>query len=297
MFKNSKMRLTSKSWPLLAWFAVLSIISACNSSIEDTKDAAAIKFDQQVERLKMADKCLEEEIPRYTKENTWFYELGRREDSLILLVKTYVGCGYTGSCGNRILLIIGTQMKWSFCGLLDHVSDRLINGGVKSFFLTNRGYQTGKLKHRYDWNGVGFDSKTISRNNIPWDILRQLPLDEEKCVSSNYDCFAVDEIELQKLELGVKGEKGVLVSPRYTFFDNKNNTGDKEYWLFKVEEKERYKLLNKFQNVTEFLLTRKSRNGHYNIYTEETDSNSYLSVKKEYIWGNEEYVEGSLSRW
>lgn len=291
------MRFTSKNWLLLGLFLVLSLLFACNSNVEeDTKDAAAIKFDQQVEVLKIADKCLDEEIPIYTKENTWFYELGRKENFLILLVKTYVGCGYTGSCGDRILLIIGTQMKWSFCGLLDHVSDSLVNGGVKSFFLTNRGYQTGELKHRHDWNRVDFDSKTISRNNIPWDILRQLPLDEEECVSSNYDCFAVDEIELQELELGVKGEKGVLVSPRYTFFDNKNNnTRDKEYWLFKVEEKERHRLLNKFQNVTEFLLTRKSKNGHYNIYTEETDSNSYSTMKKEYIWKNKRYVVDSLS--
>ncbi|MBL4649559.1 MAG: hypothetical protein JKY03_07490 [Aureispira sp.] len=281
---------------LLSLFVTLSVLSACNSVEGETKDAAAIKFDEQVEILKIADKCLDEEIPVYTKENTWFYELGTNEDSLMLLVETYVGCGYTGSCGNRILLVIGTEMKWSFCGLLDHVSDSLVNGGVKSFFLTNRGYQTGKLKHRHDWNGVDFDSKNISRNNIPWDILRQLPLDKEACKSSNYDCFAVEEIELQELEIGVKGEKGILVSPRYTFFDNNNSTGDKEYWLFKVEEKEQYQLLNKFQNVSEFLLTRNSKNGHYNIHTEETDSNSYFTMKKEYVWVNKQYVVSSLSR-
>jgi hypothetical protein len=296
MLKNNKMYSIPKKIFLLSLFIVLSILSACNLIVGETKDVAQIQFEEQVEILKIADKCLDEKLPIYTRENTWFYELGTNEDSLILLVKTYVGCGYTGSCGDRILLIVGTEMQWSFCGLLDHVSDSLINGGVKSFFLTNRGYQTGELKHRHDWNGVDFDSKTISRNNIPWDILRQLPLDEEECVSSYYDCFAVDEIELQELEIGVKGEKGILVSPLYTFFDNKNSIGDKEYWLFKVEEKERYELLNKFQNVTEFLLTRNSRNGHYNIYTEETDSNSYSTMKKEYIWEKERYVVGSLSR-
>lgn len=61
----------------------LRFVSACYLNVEYSKDAAAaIKFDQQVEVLKIADKCLDEEILIYTKGNVWFYELGRREDSL-----------------------------------------------------------------------------------------------------------------------------------------------------------------------------------------------------------------------
>lgn len=271
---------------------VLSILVACNSIEAEKKSVANIKFDQYLELLKQVDKCLENEIPAYTEENTRFYELGTRKDSLILLVETYIGCGYTGSCGNRILLIVGNQLKWNFCGLVEQVSGSPDNMGVKRFFLSNRGYQTGKLKHRYDWNGSNFDSKIISRNNIPWDILEQLPLDEENCKSSYYDCFDVEEIELQEIEIGIEGEKGILISPQHTnIFKNSNSITAKEYWLFEVEKKDRYRLLNKFQNIEEIRWTRESKNGYYNIYLEETDTNSYSTMKKEYVWEDNLYVE------
>jgi hypothetical protein len=271
---------------------VLSLLAACDSVEGERKGVAKIELDQYFELLKQVDECLEDEIPTYTEENARFYELGTKNDSLILLVETYIGCGYTGSCGNRILLIVGNQLKWNFCGFVEQISGRPDNMGVKQFFLANRGYQTGKLKHRYDWNGESFDSKIISRNKIPWDILEQLPLDEKKCKSSYYDCFDVEEIELQEIEIGIEGKKGILISPRYTnIFKGSQNINGKEYWLFEVEKKDRYHLLNKFKNIEEIRWTRASRNGYYNLYLEEMDTNTYSTMKKEYFWEDSLYVQ------
>ena len=51
----------------LGLLLVLSIPSACNFIIGDTKDVAGIKFDQYLEILKVSDNCLDDKPPIYTK--------------------------------------------------------------------------------------------------------------------------------------------------------------------------------------------------------------------------------------
>ena len=74
MFYNNEQYSVPQSMFLLSLFAVLSILSACNSMLGETKNTAELTFEKHLEALKNADKCLEKEKPIYTQENTVFYE-------------------------------------------------------------------------------------------------------------------------------------------------------------------------------------------------------------------------------
>ncbi|NOQ71784.1 MAG: hypothetical protein GQ574_07280 [Crocinitomix sp.] len=283
---------------LLGLFFATSLLIACQNTSEKEQaiNQNDIVFEDYVEILKKNDSCSiydPNSVSIYTKENTSLYPLGNIGDSKIVLIETEKGCGYTGSCGNRCLIIKdSTEILYQNCGFIDHVSDSIYNG-INTFFDLSRGYQTGYLKYKVFWTGNEFDSKKISRNDIPWSVLTQLPLDKEECVASNYDCFDVGALKMEEIIIGEKGETGLMISAPHYIFENNMSIIEEEYWLFATENKEEYHLLNTFHNVSEVLLDEKSENGYYNILTEETDSNSFLYVQKVYKWDDKSYVETS----
>lgn len=258
----------------------------------------SLLFKQYVQLLEKVDRCdTTIYTPAYTPHNTHFYELGKTDRGKILLTITGHSCGHTGSCGDRILVFKESgDILLETCGFLDHVSDTITHG-ICTFFTQSRGYQTGPAKWKTWWTGEAFKTKAISRNNIPWSILEQLPLEQE--CGSLYDCYMLDHLNMRDMDMDKKGTKAVLVTlPAFYLKADKSKDGQ-SYWLFTTQNKEDYQWLRELNNVWTIAFDEDTTNEYYDILIKEyevAEDSPYYFFKKKYVWNGAQYKEVLLKK-
>ncbi|MCB9256804.1 MAG: hypothetical protein H6579_06725 [Chitinophagales bacterium] len=274
---------------ILMYSLLLSLLLLYSCRDKSTKKE--INLEAYMEILETLDSCSiydPNSKISYTPENTRIYFLGQTEGASLVLIESEKTCGYAGSCGNRCMVIKDkSELVFQDCAYVEEISDSL-SEGIAIFFLSHRGYQTGTLISEITWTGYSFTSTKVSRNDIPFSVLLQVPLDKEACVETNFDCYDIEQLQIEKLVIGNHEEQGLLVSAPYYIFDR--SIDGREYYLFKQVGRNDYSLLKVFHNTTEISFS-KSEESYYKIITTETDSITLLSVQKEYIWQNEGYEE------
>ncbi|MGB1204357.1 MAG: hypothetical protein ACPG5B_01855 [Chitinophagales bacterium] len=287
---------------IFLFVSILIILSGCEnvSKNENYKqnskkiDLYSTDFQSYVKILAKVDSCdTTLYTQNYTKENTTFYQLSKNKKESILLVETEKSCGYTGSCGNRVLVIKNEQdIVFQSCAFIDHILDTTTDD-IHDFLLFWRSYNTGNRQVKAFWTGEKFEIKMISSNNIPWSILLQLPWkDKATYRDKNFDVHALSSLEMQNITIGVNGEKATLITGDDYLFADYGSEYYRTYWLFNTKNNEEYELLNTFYEVRELKLTQNITNEYYNLWISKYlgKSPSYYFEETEYLWKDSLYV-------
>jgi hypothetical protein len=249
-------------------------------------------FAKQLEILKKVDQCNPEDRELYSEQTVFFHPLIESDNSSFLVVESYCGCGFTGSCGNRIMVIQNDSLLiWDECGFLDSVSSHSTR-----FYSSNRGYETGRLNSVNSWNGSEFESELLSRNDIPLPVLRQINLKECEEKDFYYDCYSLNYLELDTLALNEKGDEGLLVKAPHYILEESEYVYDNAYWLFFHDGPNKNQLINAFEKVDTMVFNQKEVNGFYSITIEGYDEDD-LPFEYEAHWNieKEQYLPAQSS--
>lgn len=206
-------------------------------------------FDHYLSILKKVDECEPADQTAYSPENTFFYFLKPSKEEEYLLVETYIGCGFTGSCGSRCLLIRNqSKVVWEACGFIDELAPYCEAGQI-TFILLNRGYQTGQLVSYVSGIGENWETTPYSRDGIPLEILEKLDLRDCTAEDFFFDCYSVSDLEIDSFPIDAEGRKGYLVTgPRYIFDNYKSDWGE-TFWFFPEDETDKITLGFDFQEM------------------------------------------------
>lgn len=265
--------------------AVLLIAAACGhapsgktEAMKRTKHAPG-QFDEHVAVLQTVDDCDEHDRDTtYTKEDTRFHELFRRHDRTVFVADTSRGCGFTGSCGFRVMLIEQSHQSAKKIGEVCAVSIRILDrktSGVRDFEYSERGFHAGDLRVRASLANGRLTEKAIFRGHIPYSVLQQLALRD---CEQPYDCFSVEQIELTAVHLGPGLPGLVVTAPASVRADPAQDTWPTKY-LFAATDTEDYALVHKLRNVETLTFLPSTSNGHFDIEVEYADFSRAVLVR------------------